>query len=231
MDSLTKSNESPYKVFDPHENSDYNNLELIVNSEYFLNFENFLTCPICLGLIIDPQECSHCLSNYCNSCINKWDGSCPKKCDVLFLTFEKPSKYFNQIIEKIIIRCFRCCESINYRNFKKHIETECDKIIVKCQNENCNITVEKALLEQHMKSCILGKRTCEECGSIVFKKNLKNKLDYLQKSNDEKAEVILNYKQQIIEKDKDIEIYKREIQSLNQQILDLREIFMPNLKK
>jgi hypothetical protein len=226
MDSPTKSNETPYKIFNPHENSDYNNLDLIVNSEYFLQFENFLTCPICLGLIIDPQECSHCLSNYCNTCINRWDGSCPKRCDSLFLTFEKPTKYFIQIIEKVIIRCFRCCESIKYGNFKKHIEGECDKIIVKCLNDNCKVEVEKALLEQHMKSCIYGKRTCEECGSMVYRKDLKNKIEYLQKSNDEKNEMVLKYKQEITEKDRDLEMLKREVESLNQQILDLREIFI-----
>ncbi len=158
-----------------------------------------------------------------------WDGRCPKRCDGFY--FDEPSKFFIQIIDKIIIKCFRCCQSIKYSNFKKHVEKECDKILTKCDNDKCKVEIEKGLHAQHMKTCIYGRRTCEECGTMVTRKDLKNRIEYLQQSNNEKNESLIKYRMEAKENEKQIENLKKENDYLNEQLKVLKEIYIPVSEK
>jgi len=54
--------------------------ELVVNQE---KIRKELICPICLGILKNPKECSWCETAFCQTCLNWYlegSTSCPMKC-------------------------------------------------------------------------------------------------------------------------------------------------------
>lgn len=157
---------------------DFNNLDLIQNIDFFHKFDNNLICSICLGFLIDPLECSKCQSNYCKNCLNGWSGRCPKKCG--FRNYVKVHKMTAQALDELKIKCLRCSKYINYSKYVDHIEKTCEKLMIKCVNEECQQEMEKINLELHLKNCDFVKQECQECGTNVKRKYLKNKFSEME---------------------------------------------------
>jgi len=43
----------------------YNNPDLIINKSDFQVLESSVICPICLGVIISPYQCTECENSFC----------------------------------------------------------------------------------------------------------------------------------------------------------------------
>jgi hypothetical protein len=170
---------------------EFNNTELIENLDYFLKLDSMLTCSICLGFLIDPKECKTCQSNFCNVCLTIWKKECPNKCSNK--EFNKAHKATINMLENLVIRCYRCSNSIEYSKYMEHIEKFCDNLKVKCSNLGCQKEVEKINLHNHInKECEFTFNNCEECGSYVQKRNFKNKLAEVKSEYEDLKKKMLN---------------------------------------
>ena len=52
----------------------YNNPDLIINKSDFQVLESSVICPICLGVIISPYQCTECENSFCQICIYIYKG-------------------------------------------------------------------------------------------------------------------------------------------------------------
>jgi hypothetical protein len=199
---------------------DHNNRDLIKNSDFFLEFDNILTCAICLGFLIDPLECIKCQSNYCRECVVNWNGRCPKKCSGD--KYIKVHRNTTQILEKLIINCFLCHKPINYSSYMGHIENKCSKIKVKCVNEGCAEQVEKHEIDEHLHKCEFTILDCEECGSKIKRREMNGKMEFLRKKINQKTTQILKYSREINKYKQEAEKYKEENEILKGKIESLK---------
>ena len=99
-------------------------LELILSKEKAETFE----CPICHGLVWEPQECSECSKLFCTDCIICWNKEhetcsiCRKK----WVSKTPINVYARAFLESTEIRCIfpNCKEVVKYDKLKAH-EKEC----------------------------------------------------------------------------------------------------------
>jgi FtsZ-binding cell division protein ZapB len=200
---------------------DFNSRDLIKNHEYFSEFDNILTCTICLGFLVNPLECTKCQTTYCKDCIESWDGKCPKRCGSQL--YVKPHRNTLQMLEKLVIKCYRCPKFLNYKQLVDHKENKCDKIKIKCTNPGCTEEIQKDKLEDHLLNCEFGETECEECGRNTIKKNLKKIIDSNRKRINEKNTQIIKYFREISKLKETKENLEEENESLKEEISSLKE--------
>ena len=162
------------------EDSSFNSLDFITNKEILNDFDNILTCTFCTGFLFNPKECASCRNSFCSECLRSWEANkggnslCPMKCKNSI--FINASKGTLGILEKLVIRCFRCSISLNYSALDNHVKNSCEKLKIPCINEGCYEKIAKDSMEAHYLICEYGTTQCEECGQSTIRKNLKNSL-------------------------------------------------------
>ena len=112
----------------------YVNDETIIKDDKFEVFKEYVVCPICDCLMIEPVMCFSCQNNYCKKCIEKWKergGECPNKCSNPIF---KDVIGRNRLISKFKFKCINGCGAeILFDDIKKHYDSDCPKKEVKPQ--------------------------------------------------------------------------------------------------
>jgi hypothetical protein len=151
--------------------NDINSVDLIENKDHFLKYENFLSCAICEGFLIEPLECTKCQTNYCKGCLNTWNGNCPKKCGSK--NYTKVHRITSHSLDLLTIKCSKCTSLVNYSGYLDHINDKCDYAKVECTNEGCTDKIEKIYLLDHLNKCNYTILECPGCDSLVHKRKIK----------------------------------------------------------
>ena len=101
--------------------------ENIINKEVHQAYRDELGCDICLGILVNPKQCSSCQTNYCSECISGWEKknkSCPMRCHNYKI--EDSPRVIKNMLSKLIIKCDICEENIGYDILiKDHLFGKC----------------------------------------------------------------------------------------------------------
>ena len=122
-----------------------------------------LKCPICLELVSDPVQTS-CGHLFCGKCI-KGTKTCP--IDRKLFTYH-PDNFNDRRVRNFMVKCPKEGRSCQWQgslgDAKKHIDTSCAYQMVKCDNEHCNVKVERRQLTRHMQNgCLQRMYKCPHC--------------------------------------------------------------------
>ena len=123
-----------------------------------------LKCPICLELVYDPVQTS-CGHLFCGKCI-KETKICPldrKKCT------SHLDNYNDRRVCNLKVKCpnkGRDCQwQGDLGGAARHTEVDCKYQTVECNNEGCDVKVERRHLLDHMNyACPQRKYKCPHCG-------------------------------------------------------------------
>ena len=122
-----------------------------------------LKCAICLELVSDPVQTS-CGHLFCGKCIKR-TNTCP--IDRKQFT-SHPDNFNDRRVRNFKVKCPKedrgCQWQGSLGDAKKHADTNCDYQMVKCDNEHCNVKVERRQLTRHMQSgCLQRAYKCPHC--------------------------------------------------------------------
>ena len=133
-----------------------------------------LQCPLCLGLVWSPNDCSECGKIFCEYCINlslKNSGkSCPccksKKAEF------RLTKSLNSFFGKIKIKCINkgCKDKPEYFDYIKHLE-KCSYRLYHCKNEGCKYQDTLDNIKYHSNECKHRIIKCKYCSKEIKEKN------------------------------------------------------------
>ena len=100
----------------------YINLETLIKNEIFESLQEYVICPICNQLILEPIKCSKCENNFCKKCLNK-NNKCPEGCEKTELKITKQN-----FIKKLKFKCIKGCGAeIRFDDITKHYNSDCLK--------------------------------------------------------------------------------------------------------
>ena len=122
-----------------------------------------LKCAICLELVSDPVQTS-CGHLFCGECI-EGITYCPNDREIFTTT---PDHFNKRRVRNFKVKCHNkkrgCQWQGNLGDAEKHINTNCDYQIVKCNNEGCDVGIERRYLLHHMHSeCSERMYNCPFC--------------------------------------------------------------------
>jgi hypothetical protein len=128
------------------------NEDLLVNRDTFETIKDFqVTCEICLGILMNPKQCTLCETTFCNICISEWTqkhNSCPMRCNNFKIA--DPPRVLKNMLAKLEFKCEVCKLNFAYEKFCTHID--------ECKNTKCpvcgNNQFSKEDLERHNASII-----------------------------------------------------------------------------
>ena len=122
-----------------------------------------LKCAICLELVSDPVQTS-CGHLFCGKCIKR-TNTCP--IDRKQFT-SHPDNFNDRRVRNFKVKCPKegrgCQWQGELGDADKHTNTNCDYQMVKCDNERCNVKVERRQLTRHRQSgCLHRMYKCPHC--------------------------------------------------------------------
>ena len=104
----------------------YINEDTIIKNDKYESFKEYIICPICKCLMIEPVICLSCQNNYCKNCIESWKkkgGSCPNKCENPIF---KNVIGKNRLISKFNFKCIKGCGAeIPFDDINTHYNSNC----------------------------------------------------------------------------------------------------------
>lgn len=104
----------------------YVNEDTIIKDKFYEVCKEFITCPICSNLMIDPVICYRCQNVYCKKCIEKLktkNENCPNKCDNPI--FKKVIEG-NNLITRFKFKCIKGCgKEILFKDIGNHYNSDC----------------------------------------------------------------------------------------------------------
>lgn len=96
--------------------------DLLVNKTIFETIKDFhITCDICLGILMNPKQCSVCETTFCEDCINSWTNkhnSCPMRCNSFKIV--DPPRVLKNMLGKLEFKCTDCSKNFSYDKFCSH---------------------------------------------------------------------------------------------------------------
>ena len=110
---------------------EYINEDSVVQDEIYNIFKDTITCPLCLGVLINPVICMKCQNVFCKKCTDDWskkDDKCPNRC--VGPNYQKDLGK-SDILSKLKFKCHKCNNIVYYNNMQKHIDSNCKEHIVK----------------------------------------------------------------------------------------------------
>lgn len=164
----------------------------IINKEYYQTLlkENDginLVCSICLGILLEPYNCTGCQNSLCKKCKDDWlqkkqSNSCVFKC--------KGGKYIpNRLIlphlKKLKFKCQNNCNiEIEYIDVEEHYKNKCPKLpknqfdrtelindLEKLNEENRNLKEESKKLKSEQKESEKKINNLEKENKLLNEKN------------------------------------------------------------
>ena len=126
-------------------------------------------CPLCKGILNEPiiDKCSHV---FCKACIEKYYNiykQCPISKNKINIKEITSINIITNRINKNKIKCKnynKGCDWIGkILDMKNHILNDCQKTLIKCPFENCNLLIMKEHLDNHIKECDYRNVECQDC--------------------------------------------------------------------
>ena len=133
-----------------------------------LDIEEYF-CPLCKGILNDPiiDKCSH---TFCKKCFetfyNKYH-KCPISKEILKDGIYTSVYLICKSIGKRKIKCKNCNKGCLWigkiSEMKEHILNDCQKSLIKCPFQNCNIEIIREKMNEHKKICEYRTIECNDC--------------------------------------------------------------------
>ena len=100
---------------------EYINEKTIIKNEIYNSYKDFITCPLCSGIFINPVMCMKCQTAFCKKCADDWSLKNPTKCQkgCLEPNYEKClcKKDFLSVLKFI---CQKCQTEFQYDDAEEH---------------------------------------------------------------------------------------------------------------
>ena len=103
----------------------YANIETIIKNNIYETFKDYIICPICKKLILDPFMCLKCQKYFCKNCVENLEAinNNSHKCD-------NPDYQNilgkNNMITKFKFKCIKGCgKEIPYEEINCHYNSDC----------------------------------------------------------------------------------------------------------
>jgi len=145
-------------------------LELLDPSN--ISLSDFITCEICLNILLNPICCKNCKKKYCKKCIQSYfknqNNNNQNRCPNCRQNFESSEidQTTKDLFNVIKLKCFyfnnNCKEILIYDNFIKHINS-CEKGEFKCNTKNCYFVGYLDDIIKHLYECGLKNIECKFC--------------------------------------------------------------------
>ena len=96
------------------------NIDTIIKNDIYNDLKEYIICPLCFNILINPIICMKCQKVYCKNCISFWNKKnvkCPNFCNNPNYQncFEK-----RDILSALYFKCTKCKNNINYDDIKNH---------------------------------------------------------------------------------------------------------------
>jgi len=131
--------------------------------------KDYITCGICLDILLNPICCRNCKKKYCKNCIFRYKiNNNQNKCPNCRQNFEiiEIDHTTKDILNDIKLKCYfykkGCKELLIYDNFIKHINI-CEKGEYKCKTKNCDFISNLENMIEHVHKCGLSLIECNYC--------------------------------------------------------------------
>ena len=136
--------------------------------------KDYITCGICLDILLNPICCRNCKKKYCENCIsrnriNNNQNKCPNcRQNFEILEIDHTTK---DILNDIKLKCYffneGCKEKLIYDSFIKHINScKKGKYKYKCNTKNCGFISNLDDMIAHLDKCGLSLIKCEYCSNV-----------------------------------------------------------------
>lgn len=138
-----------------------------------------LSCPICLGVLVNPVECAICETAYCEGCLGKYGKSkCPMKCSDELQIKKKCHKIIRNGLASLKLKCrfqtYGCRRSFNYDAYLTHVGV-CDHRVMPCiAYSKCSKMDKISEIHEHQDVCGFVEIQCEYC-KTPYLRNQKDK--------------------------------------------------------
>ena len=97
-------------------------LKTVIKNDTYESLKEYIICPKCKKIILEPVMCSKCENHFCKKCIDK-KNKCPNGCKKVKLNDSKKN-----FIKKLKFKCIRGCGTeIPYDDITDHYKSDCDK--------------------------------------------------------------------------------------------------------
>lgn len=170
-DPAIKSENKPVTVFKRRPTIMKDQLEEGVADE----IANFLDCGICKNILNNAVECTKCRKAFCRLCaqdyvqLHKGAVACPSCRHEPFTTGE-PHPMLTTALLKLKLKCEHaaqgCPEKLTYAELGKH-RSECQYVLMICQNFGCSERILRKDFEQHDNTCKFRVERCKKCRGVV----------------------------------------------------------------
>ena len=137
-----------------------------------MSLSDFITCEICLNILLNPICCKNCKKKYCKNCIKSYfknqNNNNQNRCPNCRQNFESSEidQTTKDLFNVIKLKCFyhnnKCKEILIYDNFIKHINS-CEKGEFKCNTKNCYFVGYLDDMIKHLYECGLKNIECKFC--------------------------------------------------------------------
>jgi chaperonin cofactor prefoldin len=134
------------------------------------NLDDFI-CKICTFIIQDPHECEGCGTPYCKDCIEAWhkrSSQCPIKCGST-LNIKPAHRFIRKMLNELNVRCpmLGCSEVLKLEYLNKHLDVDCQFLLIKCKNSDCKEYIMRKDIQQHLENCVFKEINCKNCNEII----------------------------------------------------------------
>jgi len=149
--------------------------DFTLNSDWVVNQERLhkeLICPIWMGVLRNPKECSEWETAFCGSCLYRSlesNNRCPLKCSTNIKVKDKCHKIIRNALSDLVLKCWyeECDKQFSYDAFFKH-KSDWEFGMTKCKD--CGKQVERRKMHQHHMICEEGRIFWEYCEFGVKRK-------------------------------------------------------------
>ena len=144
-------------------------VELVQNQD---RVRKELCCPICLGILRNPKECSRCETAFCQICLLKSlerATCCPLKCSEDIEVKQKCHKIIRNSLSELKIQCLndQCRDVTAYDEYARHLQS-CEFKLVECVAfRDCGVKMPKDKIRAHQDTCEYIMEECEHCQEQV----------------------------------------------------------------
>ena len=132
------------------------------------NIDDYI-CKICTFILNHPYECENCGTPYCRDCIEEWNkisSQCPLKCGST-LNIKPAHRFIKKMLGDLDVKCPNKCEVIvKMEHLDKH-NNECQFLLVRCENTECEEYYIRKDLKNHLGVCKYKEHICETCNDKI----------------------------------------------------------------